>query len=76
MPPEFAEDLNNELEEYQGVTGELTTKATKLMNILDNHYEKIKQKSGINELLKGEPPDIDSNNAFAKLRPTSPYTLQ
>ena len=54
----------------------MTHKATKLMKILDNHYEKIKHRSGINELLKGEPPDIDSTNAFAKLRPTSPYTLQ
>ena len=76
VPPEFADDFKSELKEYNEDTGAMTARASALMGILDDHYAGIKHQSGVNELLKAEPPNTESNYAFAKLRPTSPYTMQ
>jgi hypothetical protein len=75
VPEDFADNFASEMEKTMTQDFTQSKRASTIQNVLDTHYETIKAKAGINDMLKGEPPYIDSNNAFAKLRPTSPYTL-
>jgi len=42
---------------------------------MDEMYETIKEKAGINLLMKYSEEDKKSNEAFARLRPTSPLSF-
>ena len=50
--------------------------AERLAKYMNEHYEEIKANTGVNKLFEKEPPDYKTNEAFARLRPMTPYTLE
>ena len=51
----------------------LNSKASKLAEAMNEHYEHLKRKVGLDSVFTPKPPDNASNYAFAKLRPLTPY---
>jgi hypothetical protein len=51
----------------------LNSKASKLAEAMNEHYENLKRKVGLDSVFTPKPPDNASNYAFAKLRPLTPY---
>lgn len=50
--------------------------AQRLAKYMSDHYEVIKTNTGVNKLFEKEPPDMKTNEAFARLRPMTPYTFE
>ena len=50
--------------------------AQRLARYMSEHYEVIKTNTGVNKLFEKEPPDMKTNEAFALLRPMTPYTFE
>ena len=71
-----AEKKSVEYDTADAFTDNLTDKSQRIAGEMDSYYEGIKDKAGINDLLKDDPPDTITNQAFAKLRPNSPYTFE
>mmetsp|Transcript_10364 Transcript_10364/g.10330 ORF Transcript_10364/g.10330 Transcript_10364/m.10330 type:complete len:398 (-) Transcript_10364:1323-2516(-) len=67
--------LNEELQKFQSEPPKLTHQ-TRMSKVMTCHYEEIKKEMGIDKLFEPEPQDKVSNDAFAKLRPMTPYSLQ
>jgi hypothetical protein len=70
---ESKERLNEELQ-----TGFHEAKAPhqlRMLTEMSKHYGDLKERIGINELMREKPRDPVSNDAFAKLRPFSPYSF-
>lgn len=70
---EKKEKLNEDL---QYATFELNAPhQLRMKNEMVVFYDKIKNKTGVSEILKDKPPDSRSNEAFRQLRPYSPYVF-
>lgn len=50
--------------------------AQRLAKFMSDHYEVIKTNTGVNKLFERDPPDLKTNEAFARLRPMTPYTFE
>lgn len=74
ISPTNRQNVLNELSMYTS-KNLLSPNARRISDVMEEHYETIKSKSGINKLFDPEPPDAESNNAFSRLRPLIPYTL-
>lgn len=74
LSPTNRKNVLNELQQFNS-KNLLSPNARRISDVMEEHYETIKSKSGISQLFEPEPPNLESNNAFSRLRPLIPYTL-
>jgi hypothetical protein len=51
-------------------------RSRRLADEMQLHYEEVKEKSGVNQLLEPEPQNYLSSEAFSRLRPMSVYSME
>jgi hypothetical protein len=76
ITPEGKQRLIDDLETTQEPKGVESPGAERLAQYMQSHYEEIKASTGVNRLFEKDPPDYKTNEAFARLRPMTPYTLE
>lgn len=69
------EKLNEDLQKFQNELPK-SVHLNRISKVMVSHYEEIKKETGVDKLFEPDPPDKISNDAFAKLRPMTPYSLQ
>ncbi|CAG9334758.1 unnamed protein product [Blepharisma stoltei] len=73
----FTDNTRNRLiEDLEAVAkGQKNKRTEKLSTQMAKQFDYIKEASGISKLYEPTKPDMLTNNAFAKLRPLTPYRL-
>jgi hypothetical protein len=68
-------DTNEEMDDIER-PGHVSKNAKRIAGDLGDYYESMKLRVGVDMFLHAEKPFTKSNKAFAKLRPTAPYTFE
>ena len=76
MNKESREQLIEELDRHQEETKEKQSgNIQRMFEIMNTHYNQLKEHVGLKDVLNESEDDHQSEQIFAKLRPTSPYKL-
>lgn len=77
LTTQYQRQIINEIDKHKQNAGErASTNIQKMHDLMNQHYEQVKEEIGIMDALNDSDHNEQSDQVFAKLRPSSPYKFK